>query len=298
MLPRSLLKDPLTHFLAAGVLVFAAASALAPPEPGEARIEVTRAELLAFIQYRSKAFEPAAAAALLDAMSPVEKRRLVEDYVEEEVLHREAKALGLEDNDYVIRQRLVQKLRFIIEAAAESGAPSDEEVRTFFESERARYRVQPSVTFAHVFFSAERADPAGDASALITRLNREGAPFESATRYGDRFPFHTNYVERTWDYVASQFGDEAAADIFTESGPFGVWRGPVLSPYGAHAIYVKAVEPGRDPALEEIREKVVEDTARARREVAQRRVIAETIAQYKVVIADDVGVAPLDKAAP
>ncbi|GAB4520563.1 MAG: hypothetical protein Kow00133_07110 [Amphiplicatus sp.] len=298
MTPRSLLKDPLTHFLAAGALVFAAASAFAPPEPEETRIEVTRASLLTFIQYRSKAFEPAAAAALLDAMSPAEKRRLVEDFIEEEVLHREAKALGLEENDYVIRQRLVQKLRFIVEAAAESGPPSAEEIRAFFEAERARYRVQPSATFAHVFFSAERADPAGEAAALIARLNREGAPFEAATRYGDRFPFHTNYVERTWDYVASQFGDEAAAEIFAEAGPFGVWRGPTLSPYGAHAIYVKAVEPARDPALEEIREKVAEDAARARREAAQRRVIDETVAQYDIVIAEDVGVELTEKAAP
>ncbi|MBB5519909.1 peptidylprolyl isomerase [Amphiplicatus metriothermophilus] len=298
MTPRSILKDPLTHFLAAGALVFAAASALAPPEPDEARIEVTRAALLAFIQYRSKAFEPAAAAALLDAMSPAEKRRLVEDFIEEEVLHREAKALGLEENDYVIRQRLTQKLRFIVEAAAEAGPPSEEEIRAFFEAERARYRVQPSATFAHVFFSAERADPAGDAAALIERLNREGAPFEAATRHGDRFPFHTNYVERTWDYVASQFGEEAAREIFAEDRPFGVWRGPVLSPHGAHAIYVKTVEPARDPALEEIREKVAEDAARARREAAQRRVIAETVAQYDIVVAEDVGVAAPEPAAP
>ncbi|MBY0423798.1 MAG: hypothetical protein K2Q06_15950, partial [Parvularculaceae bacterium] len=57
-----LLRDPLAHFLIAGAALFFLLSALAPPEKAaEKTIDVTREKLVAFIQFRSKAFEPNAA---------------------------------------------------------------------------------------------------------------------------------------------------------------------------------------------------------------------------------------------
>lgn len=278
-------RDPLAHFLLFGALFFAVVSLVAPPERGDARIVVTREALLEFIQFRSKAFEPAAAAALLGAMSAEERARLIEDYVEEEALVREAEALGLEEGDYVIRQRMVQKLAFIADAATERGPPGETEIAAYFEANRALYREQPSATFTHVFFSQDHPDADALAAAAVARLNAAQAPFEAAVAEGERFPFHTNYVERTFDYVASQFGDDAAAEIFDSAAPFDTWRGPVRSAYGSHAIFVRAVSPARDPPLAEIRDRVAEDAARDAQDAARRRVIAETIAGYDIRIA-------------
>ncbi|MEZ5916953.1 MAG: hypothetical protein R3C40_05220 [Parvularculaceae bacterium] len=109
----TLLKDPLTHFLAVGVLLFVVASIVNPPEQPDDVIVVDRASILEFVQYRSKAFEPNAAAALFDAMDAGERKNIIDDFVREEALYREAKALGLGVNDYVIRQRMVQKVEFL-----------------------------------------------------------------------------------------------------------------------------------------------------------------------------------------
>jgi hypothetical protein len=284
---KPLLKDPLTHFLAIGAVFFVIASAINPPEPEEKRIVVDRAALLEFIQYRSKAFEPKAAAAMLDAMSPAERDDLARAYVEEEAVYREAKAIGLEADDYVIKQRLIQKFDFLAESAAAGAEPSNEDIAAYYAAHKQDYYIQPSATFTHVFFSAgSRGGEAAKnaASEMARRLQADSARFEDAVGKGDRFPFHTNYVERTYDYVASQFGEEAAKAIFDEKGPFGVWRAPVMSVYGAHAVFVSKLAPGRYPALAEIEDKVTEDARRDIEAKIRSRILEDLIARYDVVV--------------
>ena len=286
-LARRIFKDPLLHFLAAGLVLFLVGSALSPPAPEERRIVVDRAALLEFIQYRSRAFEPATAGEILDALSGEERDGLVRDYVEEQALYREATALGLEADDYVIKQRLVQKLNFLTDGAISAAPPTDDEAAAYFEAHRGDYFIQPSVTFAHVFFSAETRGPAAAttaASEIAKSLNAKSAPFEAAVGYGDRFPFGANYVERTYDYVASQFGEAAATAIFNVEGPFDVWRAPLVSPHGAHAVFVRNVTPGRYPDLAEVRERVIDDALRARQNEARDRIVAELVARYEVVV--------------
>ena len=66
-----------------------------------------------------------------------------------------------------------------------------------------------------------------EAQALLEILKAEDAGFEDATRYGERFLFHTNYVERTYDFIISDFGTEAADLIFSEHTPLASvdWSG-------------------------------------------------------------------------
>lgn len=281
------LKDPLAHFLIAGAVLVYVGGLLAPAAPDKERIVVNRAALLEFIQYRSKAFEPQAAAALLDSMNAERRQQLIDDYVREEVLYREARTLGLEADDYVIKQRLIQKLSFATEAAIGEPELSDSDIASYYEGHKDDYAIPPSATFTHVFFSAEKRGAEGaeaEAALQIAILNKTGARFEDAVKFGDRFLFHTNYVERTYDYVASQFGEEAAAAIFDPAGPFDVWRGPLVSPYGAHAVLVSAVIPERTPPLAEVRARVSEDAERELKAERFDQVIDETVADYDVVI--------------
>lgn len=283
---RNFLKDPLAHFLAAGVLLFAIGAALKPAEPPNESIIVDRAALLDFIQYRSKAFEPNAAAAILDGFDDAARARLIEDYVREEALAREAAALGLDANDYVIRQRMVQKVEFLAEAGAAPPDPTEADIAKFYDAESERYRSPPAATLTHVFVSGEGKSPAAaraEADALLARLRRDGAGFVDATRYGDRFLFHKNYVDRTDDYINSQLGSEATAAAFGDA-PLDAWAGPYRSPYGEHLIFVSARTPARLAPLPEIADLVRADLVEERRRAAIDAAIARVIARYDVDI--------------
>ncbi len=47
---------------------------------------------------------------------------MIEDHIKEEVLYREALALGLNQDDTIIRRRLRQKMEFLVEDVA-AGVP-------------------------------------------------------------------------------------------------------------------------------------------------------------------------------
>ncbi|HSN84160.1 MAG TPA: peptidylprolyl isomerase [Polyangiales bacterium] len=285
---KRLLREPLVQFLAAGLGLFVLFGIVDQDgtETDPTVVTVDRDDLLTFIQYRIKAFNPVMAEQKLRSLSDEELERLVDDYVREEVLHREALALGLDEDDYVIRRRLVQKLEFITEGFAEASvALDDAELRRYFDANADDYYVEPYVTFTHVFFDAEKR-PRNQARALAERkleaLNREGALFSDAPKHGDRFLYHLNYVERTPDYVASHFGPAMAQAIFEMEPNDLVWRGPFDSPYGVHLVLLIANEPGREPDLDEIEGRVREDAREAAVRTKTEAAITEIVDAYDV----------------
>lgn len=286
-----LLRDPLLHFLAGGLLLFVLFD-LVGAGVGERPdvIVVDRAALLGFVQARTKVFEPSLAASRLDALTPEERQRLVLDFVREEALHREALALGLDTDDYVIRRRLVQKLEFISQGFAEAEiALGEEDVARYFEAHRADYRVAPWATFTQVFFDAEqrgRDEALAEAGRTLPLLEAEDVTFAGAAGRGDRFLYHRNYVERTPDFVASHFGAPMADAVFALPPDAASWRGPFVSPYGAHLVLLADRHEARDPALEEIRDRVEGDARAALVRERQRQAVDAIVERYEVRVED------------
>ncbi len=283
-------KEPLVHFLVAGLGLFVLFGIVNRDDDDSDPdvIIVDRDALLTFAQYRIKAFNPALAEKKLEGMSDDELRLFIDDYVREEVLHREALALGLDEDDYVIRRRLVQKLEFITEGFAEASADLNEAaVQRYFDANKADYYVEPFVTFTHVFFQTEdrpRAQARALAEKELVKLNRKGVPFAEAPQHGDRFLYHVNYVERTPDYVGSHFGPPMANALFELEPNEFVWRGPFDSPYGVHLVLLTTNEPGREPELAELEGRVREDAKRARVREETESAIADVVDAYVVRI--------------
>jgi len=288
-----LLKEPLVHFLAAGLglfLLFGLAHRGARDRDPNVLV-VDRDALLTFVQYRIKAFDPALAEKKLASLSDEELRDLIDDYVREEVLHREAIALGLDEDDYVIRRRLVQKLEFITEGFVDATVDVDDAaLQRYFDANKADYFVEPYVTFTHVYFNAEdrpREQARAMAERKLVQLNRDGVPFTDAPQHSERFLYHVNYVERTPEYVASHFGGPMAQALFELEPSDFVWRGPFDSPYGVHLVMLTSNQPGREPKLAEIEGRVREDARAAMIREKTEATIADIIGTYEVQILYD-----------
>jgi hypothetical protein len=286
---RRILREPLLHFLAAGGILFVIFSLTQKPEedlPSDKTIVVDKEGLLNFLQYRSKAFQPEYFSQQLDAMSPGERKALVDQYIEEEMLYREAKALRLEQGDYVIRQRLVQKMRYLIDDLTEGGsAPDDAVLGEYLQKNREIYAVEPSVTFTHVFLdsSVHGGNRAKEkAERLKVELHSRGAGFNDAVQFGDRFPFLQNYVERTLDYVGSQFGAEFVSELKNIASSEKHWSGPLRSMYGYHLVLLTSRTEARLPELREIRAQVEEDWKRDRVEKARSLSMGRLADEYTI----------------
>lgn len=281
-----LLREPFVHFLVAGALIFAAYAALRQSEPGGDVIVVDRAALLNFMRRESNRFDTDGLAAALDDMPQDALQALIDAYVDEETLFREAASLGLADGDYVVRQRLIQKMRFLLEDIAETELNIDERsLMEYYRAHRENYAIEPSITFTHVFFDAERrgSDAALEAATEALRsLNEAGAGFVDAPAWGDGFPLLRNYVERRLDYVAGHFGDDFASGIAALSPSRDVWQGPLQSVFGQHVVLVTEHRQGRHAEFESVRGAVERDFRRDRLRASVDEAIGDMRGRYRI----------------
>lgn len=283
---RRILRDPLVHFLAGGVLIFAAGALLGGQSRDDRRvIRVDQDVLLKFMQYQSAAFRPDYFQRQLGALSPEQRKQLVNRYVQEEALVREAQAMGLDGVDYVIRQRLIQKMTYLIDDTAGAAAtPTEVDLKAYYEAHKADYRGAPTLTFTHVFVDNEVPHPEGReqaASALKAQLEARHASFDDAPAYGDRFAYLQNYVDRPADFIANQFGTRFAQAV---SGlqPSPHWQGPFQSDYGWHVVLVTARTASQQPSFDEVRGQAKEDLTAERVARAREKAIADLLKHYDV----------------
>ena len=184
-----------------------------------------------------------------------EMNALVEQRVREEILSREAVALGLDKNDEIIKRRLAQKMDFLTAEVAALQDPGEDELRTWFAANTDRFALPPRLSFRHLYFSFDRGPDAMQAAAAA-RVKITGLlPAEAvATATADRFMYRDYYGERTPEQVAKEFGPDFAKALF-ELRP-NAWQGPIRSGYGWHLVLIDAIEPGRVPQFEEVEPEV------------------------------------------
>ncbi len=288
---KSLFRDPLTHFAGVGLALFLLFSAIGGigEETQGTDIHVDRNTMLTYIQYQTRNFDRDMAERRLAALSPTDQARLVDEFLREEVLYREGLALGLDADDYVIRRRLIQKVEFLAEGFADAGANlTEEELRTFFVENKTDYFVPPTVTFTHVFFDRTKHDGQEETRARETllRLNEQSVPFADAPKYGDRFPFHVNYVAREKAFVASHFGAPMADSVFAlmPADEGERWMGPFRSEYGAHLVMMTARTEGQEAVFEDVQSRVTEEARRHRLAESMDRAVENIRAGYTITV--------------
>ena len=286
---RNVFKEPLLHFLVAGAALFFLYDYFGGQESNDTRlITVDRSVLGKYLQHQAKTFDELRISELIDAMEDAEREQLVNDYVRDESLYREALSLSLNRNDSVIKNRLIQKMEFIADGIAPNySSISDQELENYFDHHKSRYYISPSITFTHVFFDGRTRDEKTALALAQTELrflDDQNVPFSQALRYGDRFLYHANYVAKTPDFLVGHFGADIVKALFDEKSQVGRWLGPFKSDYGYHLVLVANKLPGRDPGLSEIRERVYEEAVKERAKKASEETIQEILKTYKVEV--------------
>jgi hypothetical protein len=285
---KKLLREPLLHFLVLGAVLFAFNAWRQKTRPMQAparQIEVTAAVIGRLRSGYERQFSR--------APNEAELREVVTAHIREEVLCREALALGLDRDDTIVRRRLAQKMEFLTDDIAGAVGAEDAAVREFFEKNVARYTKPGRVTFRHVFFSTAKRGPAtevavGEALAAL----RKGANDDA---FGDPFLHGYAFAEREQDDVIAAFGAEFAKQLAAQ--PLGVWRGPVESSYGVHLVRVETRMEPRAAKFDEVRLMVTRDLNDERRRAANSEVFERLRKQYRVLV-DEAALAKVAVPAP
>lgn len=285
-----MLREPLLHFLLAGAALFGAyywlkGDAATSATSSAQQIHVRAGDVQWIVENWTKQWRR--------APTREELRGLVVDYVNEQLLAREARALRLDDNDVIVRRWLAQKITFLIEGTVRHAEPSDEELQRFYEDHAARFRTAPRVSFEHIYFSPQRrADAHADATqALATLLKNSSAPAEE---FGDSLLIESELENETEQSVAGRFGVDFARAMFSLEP--GTWSGPIQSGYGFHLVRVGVVTPAQLRPLAEARPRVIEAWMRDREKSLKEQYLADLRKKYTVV-ADETAMSLLTTAA-
>lgn len=186
----------------------------------------------------------------------------------EEVLVREALAMGLHLGDGVVRRRLVQRMELLLGDLSEPPPPDDDALRAWLAADPGRYAAPPRLTLEHRFFDPARPDAEARAASLDPDR-------------GDAFPHPLRLVDATPEALDRTFGP-GFGDAVLALEP-GAWRGPLRSALGLHIVRVASVTPGRPGSLEQDRERLARDwSADAKARALEQRVEALR-ARYTVV---------------
>ena len=263
------LKEPLFHFVLIGIAIFGWFYLVAPDDEVQnssesITIDETDVELLATRFETSWRRTP----------SDEELQALIEAMVREEVLVREARKLGLDRGDPVIRARLSQKMEFLSDAIASSVEPENAVLQAYFSENAERFKKPRQVAFEQVFLG-ESADQNSIDKAISTL--RSGSNW---TEVGVQSLLPGSLPLTTAKAIDSVFGAGFSSKF--EDAESGVWFGPVQSGYGVHLIRVVENKPEELPPLDEVRASVLQEWRRATaNELAQAQY--ETLSgQYEV----------------
>ena len=141
------MREPLVQFLLLGAALFALSGLIAGRRLGKERIVVSRGQIESLAAMFERTWMRPPTVDELDG--------LVRDHLREEVAYREARAMGLERDDTVIRRRLRQKLEFLSEQVMEV-EPTDAELAAYLAAHPEAFRQEGSVSFVQVFLDPER----------------------------------------------------------------------------------------------------------------------------------------------
>ena len=247
---RRILREPLLHFLVLGALVFGIYSTFAAPETetSDTRFEVVVTQ--AQVDGMASRFE----STWRRQPNADELRGMIDAHVRQDILVQEALALSMDENDPVIRQRLAQKMEFLVDSAASAQPSNGPELEEFFQENAADYATTELIAFEQVFL--------GDApteDVILQTIEAANAGVDIMT-LGQRTMLSSSIRLSDRGAIAQTFGADlfdAVAALETEQ-----WQGPFQSAFGVHVIRLLEHVPSTVPDLQDVRARVEADWLR------------------------------------
>jgi peptidyl-prolyl cis-trans isomerase C len=256
---RRIAREPLVHFALIGAAIFVLAHQVeARRRAAEATIVVDAAlqDRLARLFHTQFGVAPTAQQLAI----------VTDEYVDDEVLYREAQRIGLGDDDEIVRRRLIQKMEFLQRDSATPMDASAATLRSYYDAHPELFSVGTRVSFSQLYFSADRG---GDAAALERARDARVRLLAGERVVGDDVSLDPDYSSLTRAEAERVLGATPAVDALFSS-PAGDWSEPVRSGLGWHLLRITAVQPPRvlpfDEVLPDVRAAYLQEaTSRARR---------------------------------
>jgi len=261
-----LLRDRLVHFAAAGGLLFALA-----PAVDRTHVSLSGGHLQSLHAAQAKRL---GVPELSEERAAEVDRRALED----EVLYREAMRLGIDRDDGLVREHLIQRMLLLAEdLGGASREPTRAEVRAYFDRTPERWQKDERVHLVHVFATRQ---PLAASLADAVRAADTAHP-DAAPAVGEAFARGRDVRGSREDFAAS-YGEPFAVAVFALRP--GEWSPPLESRFGWHLVKVVQHTPGAPASFDEVYDRVRLEYAIVHRHEAIAHFLEQAFKRYHVDI--------------
>jgi peptidyl-prolyl cis-trans isomerase C len=270
------LKEPLFHFVLIGAAIYGAYAVVGTGDEAadERAVTITAGEVKWMTDNWTSRWNRPPTREELDGV--------LRAYIKEQVLAKEAVAMGLDEGDTIIQRRLAQKLEFLSKDLLTPTDPDPQVLAEWFELNKDRYRDPVLYTMTHIYLDPDSRDVQAleEAEAIRDELNElEGVPAD-LNEYGDPFMLQSYYPEHTEVELAKSFGS-GFVEAVKELEP-GRWHAPVLSGYGVHVVLLSERRLPEEPVFAEVEDRVRQDWTDETRDELNEQFIANLLDRYEV----------------
>ncbi len=258
------LQEPTLHFFLIAAAVFAVYALSRASSENLLEIDQREIDARVFMQEMARG----------EALSDEQRQLIANAYVEEQILVREAMAMGL-DNDARIHDMLAQKMRHVL--SGDVIQPSADELRGFYEANLDRYRSLPSVSVDELVFNSREPLP----PAVLEALQRGADSAELLQlEAGNAAPLpNVNHID-----LSNIFSREFADEVFAAA--VGQWSGPFPSNRGQHWLQISERTEAYLPSLEEINDRVRLDWIAQMEDLRLAEQIDSLWDEYTIIISE------------
>lgn len=272
---KNVLREPIVHFWIIGAALFLIFELFDDPAGSEAeRIVITNGQVENLLQRfaRSRQRLP----------TGEELQGLVDEYIKEEILYREALLLGLDKDDSVVRGRMRQKMELMSDSIAELTAPTDEQLRDYINSHPDKFATEPRISFRQIYLDPDkRGDAIQEEARRLLSVLSDFQGKVNVAGLGDSLMIPQSYTLSPVNEISDRFGERFGRDLM-EIGR-GQWTGPLQSGYGLHLVQVSDYIERDLPKLEEIRKIVEWEYFAASRKEMRESIYARLREKYIIV---------------
>jgi len=246
---KRLFGEPLIQFLFLGMLLFFLTSYIRQHRDKESREIIVDNERIGLMVMNFKTQTG-------DLPNKEQLDAMIENYIREEISYREAKKIGLDKDDEIIRRRLSQKFNFLQTDLTEAAQPSDKDLKQFYDQHFQMFQKEATVSFSHIYFTADNStDNIAKQKALNVLEQLKNSKLQRAPEKGDRFPLQYDYTDQATVDIQQNFGDKPILQELFKA-PLHTWIGPVQSGYGWHLIFISKRDSVTEIPFASIKEEV------------------------------------------
>lgn len=263
------MREPLAHFLIAGLAVFLISSLRGEEiDPSSRTITINEEQVGRMAASWQQTWQR--------PPTPAEIDGLIRDHIKEEVYYREALRLGLDQDDTVIRRRLRAKMEFLATSQIENAPIDPKTLQAWFERNRERYAEGAKFSFDQIYLGLD----AKSSSAASMEALRKGADWREL---GETISLSRSLENASATDIDREFGSGFTAGL--SKLPDSQWAGPITSGFGSHLIRIRSRQAGQIPELAKVRQRVENDWRAATLKAREAKAYQTLLDGYTIKIA-------------